>query len=73
MLRDWLKYQGRIYLSEDLQDAQNKIERLNHGLKQAETRTKKKKKKSTFFNGVVIAAQCTATFLRSIVLPEFRY
>ena len=24
-------------------------------------------------NGVVIAAQCTATFLRSIVLPEFRY
>ena len=24
-------------------------------------------------DGVVIAAQCTATFLRSIVLPEFRY
>ena len=24
-------------------------------------------------NGVVIAAQCTATILRSIVLPEFRY
>ena len=23
--------------------------------------------------GVVIAAQCTATFLRSIVLPELRY
>ena len=24
-------------------------------------------------DGVVIAAQCTATVLRSIVLPEFRY
>ena len=24
-------------------------------------------------DGVVIAAQCAATFLRSIVLPEFRY
>ena len=24
-------------------------------------------------NGVVIAAQCTVTFLRSVVLPEFRY
>ena len=24
-------------------------------------------------DGVVIAAQCTATFLRSIVHPEFRY
>ena len=24
-------------------------------------------------NGVVIAAQCTATFFRSIALPEFRY
>jgi hypothetical protein len=24
-------------------------------------------------DGVVIAAQCTATFLRSIVLPEFRF
>ena len=24
-------------------------------------------------DGVVIAAQCTATFLRSIVLPEFRH
>ena len=23
--------------------------------------------------GVVIAAQCTAIFLRSLVLPEFRY
>ena len=24
-------------------------------------------------NGLVIVSQCTATFLRSIVLPEFRY
>ena len=24
-------------------------------------------------DGVVIAAQCTATFLRSIVIPKFRY
>jgi hypothetical protein len=24
-------------------------------------------------DGVVIAAQCTATFLRSIVFPKFRY
>ena len=24
-------------------------------------------------DGVVIAAQCTATFLRSILVPEFRY
>jgi hypothetical protein len=26
-----------------------------------------------FIRGVFIAAQCSATFLRSIVLPEFRY
>ena len=25
------------------------------------------------FDGVVFAAQCTATFSRSIVLPEYRY
>ena len=42
MLRDQLKYQGTIYLSaDDLQDALKKMERLNHGLKQAESPTKK--------------------------------
>ena len=41
MLRDYLKYQGTIYLSEeDIQDSLKEVEQVNHRLKQVKSPTK---------------------------------